>query len=343
MSIKIGIPKGLLFYEEFIAWKAFFDALKVESVLSDNTNKEILNIGLKYSMDDMCLPVKVYTGHVLNLLEKNLDYIFVPRIISVLEDTYSCPKIMGLPDIIKNSLRRKKNINMLSLNTDIHATRAIIWRNYWKMGLSLGFTSKEVLHALHEMRKVIKRVEKERAAGKSFHRVSNDFGLKLKIPDTKKEYTDEIVKIGITGHAYMIYDKAVNMDLFKKLNKLGVESVTQEMLSDDIILDESNKIAAKGVENLPKLVRWHLGRRTHAATFHFITDKSYDGVIHLSAFACGPGSVVSKLIELKSKEIGTNPLLQLNFDEHTAETALLTRLEAFVDILRLKREKEKKR
>lgn len=342
MGIRIGIPKSSLYYEEFVLWKMFFDVLNIDLVLSDNTNKDIIANGLRHSVDDMCLPMKVYTGHVLNLLGKGVDYIFIPRIVSVAEGTYSCPKFMGLPDIIGNTLKRKTKINILTITADAHEGKHIIWKNYWKMGLSLGFSNQEVLSALRKMVKVKKKIERERASGIPLYKVFADLGFELKIPTSESpaKLTNPI-RIGITGHSYLLYDPAINMDIFKKLNKLGVEIITQEMLPDSAIEKEIEGIIAKATDKLPKIVAWHLGQRTLGATFHFLADNSYDGVIHLCAFACGPGSIVGKLIELKAKRGDMNPLLQLNFDEHTAENAVLTRLEAFVDILRMRNQRKK--
>ena len=50
-----------------------------------------------------CLPVKIFYGHVLDLCEK-VDYLFIPRIVSIEPRTFICPKFMGLPEMIRMSI-----------------------------------------------------------------------------------------------------------------------------------------------------------------------------------------------------------------------------------------------
>ena len=78
-KIKIGIPRSLYFYYYGNFWKLFLEKLGFEIVLSPKTNKEIMNLGLKYSYDEMCLSLKNYIGHVAYLKGK-CDYILIPRI-----------------------------------------------------------------------------------------------------------------------------------------------------------------------------------------------------------------------------------------------------------------------
>jgi len=104
LAIKIGVPRALLYYNFYPAWKAFFNELGAEVVLSPKTNKKIVDDGVSNTVDEACLPVKVFFGHVLNLKEKGVDYIFVPRIVSVEKKRYLCAKFLGLPDLVRASL-----------------------------------------------------------------------------------------------------------------------------------------------------------------------------------------------------------------------------------------------
>ena len=73
--MKIGIPRGLIYYNYYPFWHAFFTDLGIEVVLSDKTTKQIVSAGSALVVTETCLPVKVYVGHVLNLLDKGLDII----------------------------------------------------------------------------------------------------------------------------------------------------------------------------------------------------------------------------------------------------------------------------
>lgn len=78
--IKIGIPRALLYYKYGDLWENFFNDLDCEIVHSPETNNEILEKGKKLSVDESCLSLKIYMGHVDYLIGK-VDYILIPRIV----------------------------------------------------------------------------------------------------------------------------------------------------------------------------------------------------------------------------------------------------------------------
>ncbi len=103
MTKTIGIPRAMYFYEFYPVWEAYFKSLGFEILLSPKTNKDILNAGILACVDEACLPVKIFHGHVVFLKDK-VDYIFIPRIIGLHKREYNCPKHLGLSDMIKSSI-----------------------------------------------------------------------------------------------------------------------------------------------------------------------------------------------------------------------------------------------
>lgn len=97
------MPQGLLYGYYFPFWKTYFEHLGCEVLVSPSTTKNILDQGVKYSVPEICVPIKVYIGHVLHLIDKDVDYVFVPRFESIEKGKYFCPKFMGLPDLIRHS------------------------------------------------------------------------------------------------------------------------------------------------------------------------------------------------------------------------------------------------
>ena len=71
--MQIGIPRAMSYYNFFPFWFGFFEDLGIKVVLSDKTTKETMSKGSALVVTETCLPVKVYVGHVLNLLEKFMD------------------------------------------------------------------------------------------------------------------------------------------------------------------------------------------------------------------------------------------------------------------------------
>ncbi|KUK36216.1 MAG: CoA enzyme activase, partial [Thermacetogenium phaeum] len=97
---RIGIPRALLYYYFYPLWREFFTGLGMQVVVSPETNKRIMDAGVKVTLSEVCLPVKILFGHVLALADE-VDYLFVPRIIKVEPRAYICPKFMGLPDMLR--------------------------------------------------------------------------------------------------------------------------------------------------------------------------------------------------------------------------------------------------
>lgn len=94
VPLKVGIPRALLYYYYYPLWRTFFTELGAEVVLSQPSNKGILEAGLQKAVDEVCFPVKLAYGHVLDLADK-ADLIFLPRLVSVAKREYVCPKFMG--------------------------------------------------------------------------------------------------------------------------------------------------------------------------------------------------------------------------------------------------------
>ena len=112
----IGIPKAMLYYSYFPFWCGFFADLGFEIILSDNTTKKTISEGAALVVTETCLPVKVFVGHVLNLIQKGVKNIFVPSVQSIAPKIYNCSKIRGLPDLIRNVI--KADFNLIEATLD---------------------------------------------------------------------------------------------------------------------------------------------------------------------------------------------------------------------------------
>ena len=93
----------MFYYYYYPLWREFFQNVGMEVMLSPETNKAILDNGIKATLSEACLPVKVFFGHVIALADQ-VDYLFVPRITRVEPKAYICPKFMGLPDMLRARL-----------------------------------------------------------------------------------------------------------------------------------------------------------------------------------------------------------------------------------------------
>ena len=290
----VGIPKGLLYYKYHPFLQTFFRELGAEIITSDDTNKEILNEGVKHCVDDACLPVKIFHGHVFSLKDK-CDMIIIPRIMQLRNREYICPKFCGLPEMIINSIPDMPR----TITEPIYATSRKQLYNWAEVTGSI--ITKDRL-------KIKKAFNKAVDMQKDYSTGINDKDYKL--------------NIGLVGHPYNIYDTFSNMNIVNKLNRLGVGVMTEEYVDEDSINSEVNSLFKKPF--------WTFARNSYGFTAHATNKKLIDGVIYISSFACGIDSVVVELIKDKISDF---PFMILKLDEHTGEAGLDTRVEAFVDML----------
>ncbi len=292
--MRVGIPKGLLYYKYYPFIETFIKELGAEIITSDDTNKRILNDGVKYCVDEACLPIKIFHGHVANIKDK-CDLMIIPRIMRIRDEEYICPKFCGLPEMIKYSIEDMPKITELPLymNTE---------KGLYEWVKKLGFMITGNLHAI-DMAYI-----KAKSAQKSFV-----CGIK------DKKYK---MNVALLGHPYNVYDGYVNMNIVEKLNKFGVGVITEEFVKEEAIDEEVNKLFKKPF--------WSFARNSYGAAVYLALNHKVDGLVYISSFACGIDSVVIELIKDRIKDF---PFLILKIDEQTGEAGFNTRIEAFIDML----------
>ncbi|GBF22978.1 hypothetical protein tpqmel_0382 [Candidatus Gastranaerophilus sp. (ex Termes propinquus)] len=315
----IGMPRAMLYYTYFPFFYGFFTHLGFEIILSDNTSKKILSQGSKLVVSETCLPVKIYVGHIINLVEKGAKCIFVPSIQSIAPKIYNCSKIRGLPDLIRNVV--KQDFILLEATYDMSDNVSF-----------LDFLKETVRPWIRDSKKI-------EAAEKAGQVVNNNFNVmmqhglsyedalknategKVVIPPPKEE---KPINVAVISHGYNIFDKQISMDIFKKLENMNARAytalnLTQEQLEDGVVLLESE-------------VYWANELEMTGAAGYYLNDQKIDGIITITAFGCGPDSLMIERMARKSKKFN-KPILNLTVDEHTGEAGFITRVEAFCDML----------
>lgn len=150
-KMKVGIPRALLYYYYYPFWKTMFDELKIEIVLSKPTSKHIINKGIEFSVPEICVPIKVFTGHVASIVDE-VDYLFIPRMVSVSKNEFFCPKFMGLPDMIKYTVPGAMN-KILSPKIQSDSDKIANPKFYSGMKEVLGISNWELQRALRKAEK----------------------------------------------------------------------------------------------------------------------------------------------------------------------------------------------
>ncbi|TCO74955.1 acyl-CoA dehydratase activase-related protein [Marinisporobacter balticus] len=302
MTVNVGIPRALLYYEYYPLWNAFFENLGAKVVLSEKTNKKIFDDGIKNTVDEACIPIKLFHGHVMNIKDE-VDYLFIPRIKSIAKDEYICPKFCGLPEMIKHAIKDLPTI--ISTEINLFKSTKGIKKTVCEVGKYFSDDEKNILSAY------------ERA----YYKYRND-----KKAMQNKRNTENNKKIMIMGHPYHLYDVYLNMNTLEKFEAKEVDVVTPEMIDIKTI----NEYAKKFEGNL----YWTFARKLIGTTMYLVDRKNVDGIIYISTFGCGVDSVVGDLVEKYIRRKSNIPFMLLTLDEHSGEAGINTRIEAFMDMVK---------
>lgn len=319
--MKIGIPRAMSFYNNYPFFFGFFKDLGIEVVLSDKTTKKTLSNGSSLVVTETCLPVKVFVGHVLDLLDKGVDVIFVPSIQSIAPKVYNCSKIRGLPDLIRNVVKR--DFTIVDATLDKSEKNQGFYEFLKEAVAPFGITNeKRIKKASKAGWKVYNNFKIMTASGMDYKQAIN-YALqgKVFISQEAKEYP---ISVALASHAYNIYDEKISMKIFDKLKTMDVKVYSALQLTKEQM--------EEGINALGQITYWANEHEMTGCAGHYLKDNKIDGIITLTAFGCGPDSLMVERIIRKSKQF-SKPILNLTIDEHTGEAGFITRLEAFVDML----------
>ena len=305
-KITIGIPKALLYYKYSELWTSFFEELGCEIIVSPNTSKKILEDGIKFSLDESCMAMKIYMGHVYYLIDK-CDYILVPRLKCIKKHEKLCTNFSALYDLVNNIFDKK----LINYNVDVEHKEDELYA-FVTMGLSLGFSYRKIVSAYHiakEKEKMIK--EREISKQKSIIASSNK------------------IKILLAGHPYNLHDEFIGKQIENVLEKNNIEIIYSDKYDTKYLEQEVKKISPKNY--------WTYNKEIIGAISHY--QELVDGIILITSFPCGPDSLSNEMI-LRNVKI---PITNLIIDEANSDTGLLTRIESFIDILEERRKNHDER
>ncbi|SFG47032.1 Predicted nucleotide-binding protein, sugar kinase/HSP70/actin superfamily [Desulfotomaculum arcticum] len=325
--IRVGIPNALFYYVYFPMWKVFFEELGLQVVTSGKTTKKLLDGGVREALADACVPVKVFFGHALSLKDK-VDFLFIPRIVCLNKKTVFCPKFLGLPDMIRFGMENMPTVIDVRIDTrkKLHA----IFSAYYSVGQLFNKKPGQIIKAYFKAKRIQKIYQEYLRKG-----LQPPEAIDLIFNNKKPMLVSQPgqLNFAIVGYPYIIHDLYISVDIVNKLRRMGVNVVTSDNLSSLTLKLQRC--------NTGKRLFWTFSERTLRAARYFSKQKNkLDGIIHLTAFGCGPDSIVDKFIQFDN---GTNgiPFMSLSIDEHSGEAGMGTRLEAFVDMVRRKKRSER--
>ena len=329
--IRIGIPRALLYFQYYPMWKTFFEELGAEVVVSPPTTQTMLAQGSSRVVTDTCLPVKIFCGHVLSLVNE-CDYILIPAIRSVQKRVYNCSKFLGLPDMTRAVIPESPPI--LDTDIDVNKGRHRLYYAIYQVGR----------HFTRNPFKVKRAGQAAWQAHLNYRQLMSHQGLTPMqaigevsvIPEVEPKTSSDSqasaqTTIALIGHPYLLYDEHINHRLIHRLEQAHCKVLTPEMVTT-----EELELA---IARLVGRASWTYEDEVVGAGEHYLQSGA-DGVIGIMTFGCGPDSLMMDTVRRQAAKLRITPFMSLTLEEHTAEAGVVTRLEAFLDMIHRKKRRQ---
>ncbi|MBM3321358.1 MAG: hypothetical protein FJY73_11850 [Candidatus Eisenbacteria bacterium] len=304
---RIGIPRAMYTYERFPFWNRLFAELGCRVVLSGPTTKRLVNLGLESTVAEPCFPIKVAHGHVVDLLENEIDWLFIPNVIDAETDipemeSHLCPWGQTLPFVVGQS-GLKERIGGRLLAPNIHFRRGFdaVRKELAEVWEAIGVSRQDGERALRSAYE----------AQDSFRRALVESGR-----EALESLGDE-PGIVLLGRPYNIYDRGVNLNVPTKLREsYGVNVIPLDFLP----------LAGTEMRDVNRNMFWNYGRKILQAA-KIVGTRPNLHIIYITNFKCGPDSYIKHYI----REASGKPFLSLTIDGHSNDAGILTRCEAYLD------------
>ncbi|MBI5664738.1 MAG: CoA protein activase, partial [Nitrospirae bacterium] len=299
---RIGIPMMFFFHDVLPYWSTLLWELGFEVELSGDTSRQIINKGVENILSESCFPHKVAHGHIKELIDKNVDAVFLPSFINFNPDSekmrsFACPYAQTMPYIAKIIFGEARFIvPLINMEQGRDYLVTQLYESLKPFSVSKTAIKKAMIKAdsaQDDFNKAVKRRGKEILEGIS-------------------ERT-----IVIVGRAYNAFDSGINLEIPKKLAALGVFSIPMDFLPL-----ESVDITDKWTN-----MYWRSGQNILRAA-EIIRDHPKLFALYIGNFSCGPDSFIHRFF---NKAMSNKPFLQIEIDEHSADAGVITRCEAFLD------------
>ncbi len=343
----------------YIPFRALFERLGIDYVIPPLNTRRTLSLGVKYSPEGLCIPFKLLLGNMIEAAELGADTIIVPGGYGICRLGYYS-KIqeqilheLGYEvEIVNIGVSENKLLGLLQKIK--HLSQNAPWVKIIS-GFRFGLAKLNTLDKIERMVQKIRPVELSKGnANRIFSRAieriddASDYSTLKKVEREALEELDDVPKdknykpllVQVIGEFYVVLEPFSNLDVEDELGKLGVEVRRSTFISEwtkfswflnPLGINEKAKIhkAAK-----PYLKRDIGGDGWESVGEKVLHAKDCDGIVHLAPFTCMPEIVAQNIMSKTREDI---PVLTILCDEQLAKPGMLTRLEAFVDLLERRR------
>lgn len=270
-GVKVGLPLQLGMYEQLPIWAGFFESLGFEVVLSYKSSRELYFRGQHtVASDTACYPAKLIHGHIESLLDKGVDFIFMPCESYNLDEHdsvnhYNCPIVAYYPELLKANNERLNEENFVMPYIDLNEREN---------------TVKKLCAALKKYK--IKRKDAAKALDNGFARFYKYHAdVRAKGAEIAAKARAEGKQIIIlAGRPYHV-DNEINHGINKLLTSLNLA-----VLSEDAVFDEADLVKVN------VLNQWTYHARLYRAAEYACRHNDVN-LVQLVSFGCGLDAITT--------------------------------------------------
>lgn len=344
----------------YIPINAMLKAMGANVLIPPANNKETLTIGTRHSAETVCLPYKLNLGNYIQALEAGANVLIMfqapgtCRLGNYASMAEAKLKELGYDfEMVVFDMYKGKLIEISRKFAQATGSRSFRKAIY---GIRLGFEKFNALDAIerklfYTRPREIRQGSAERIynTGKTLIDQAENIpkireAVKSTLDSFNSVQTDEnkdVLKVYLTGEFFVLLDSFTNMEIEKELGLLGIEVERQVMLSDwtnNILLPKWLNKKESHRERSVRVSGKYITREIGGDCIESIGDtiyasqKNIDGVVHMGPFNCNP-EVVSQCILPHVSKNENIPVISLIMDEQTGKAGVVTRLEAFADLI----------
>ncbi len=275
----VGIPRGLNMFENYPLWHTFFTELGYSVVLSAQSSKTVYEKGLEsIPSESECYPAKLMHGHIMDLIEKQVDFIFYPCIpydakeYDTVDNHYNCPIVASYAENIKNNMEPIRDGTMPFMRPflTLHDTK-VLSSQLAEAFNPKGISKKEIRHA-------VKKAEAELI---KFRKAIKNEGERVLAEIKSGKYPG----IVLAGRPYHV-DHEIHHGIPSIINQLGFAVLTEDSISH---LDTDYK-------RLRILDQWVYHSRLYAAA-NVVGETDNLELVQLNSFGCGLDAITTDQVE----------------------------------------------
>jgi len=318
--------------------------------------KKTIELGNKYSPDFVCVPFKYNLGNFIESLENGADVLmqagggcrygyYAEVQEKILRDLGYEFEFLNLVSTDRFTIKtffqtlRKLNPKLSFFKFAYYALLTLLMIRYMDnidhyIRLNIGF--EEVENSFSNLQK---EMLNEYSKTKGFITLTKSyFKYKRKFKNLKINKPDNCLKVGIIGELYTSMEPFSSFYIEKELAKMNIE--VRRFTNVSYLLYQKRLRRRKMLKFIPEYCKYTIGADGMDNVYRskYLISEGYDGLIHIKPFGCTPEVGAIPIIRKVCSDYKM-PIIFFSFDSATSDTGIKTRLEAFYDMLKERKER----